>query len=228
LRVSALPNNTMTTDQVTCKKCGNCCKKGGPALHIQDLELIRSGKIPISSLITIRKGELVHNPLAGKIQPVSVELVKIVGTGRLWDCCYYNEDSGCTVYSDRPHACRILKCWDTTEILHLVEKDTLSRMDILNADDPLIPVIMEHERLCPCDDLRFIQDNFGRLTTQYKNEVEKRVRSDLRFRTRVTGDFQLKVSEELFYFGRPLFQLLEPLGIRISESITGVHLVWSE
>lgn len=218
----------MTTNQVTCRKCGNCCEKGGPALHSQDLELIRRGKIPISSLITIRKGELVHNPLAGKIQPVSVELVKIVGTGRLWNCWYYNKDSGCTVYSDRPHACRILKCWDTSEILDLVEKDTLSRLDILSGDDPLIPVILEHERLCPYKDLQFIQDNSGQLTTEYKNELEKRVRSDLRFRTRVTGDFQLKVSEELFYFGRPFFQLLEPLGIRISETSSGIHLIWRE
>lgn len=197
-------------------------------MHIQDLELIQSGKIPISSLITIRKGELVHNPLAGKIQPVSVELVKIVGTGRHWDCCYYDENKGCTVYDDRPYACRALKCWDTTEILDLVEKDTLSRLDILDKDDPLIPVIIEHERLCPCGDLRFIRDNWGRMSPIQRNELEKRVRSDLRFRTRVIGDFELKLSEELFYFGRPLFQLLEPLGIRISESSMGIHLVWGK
>jgi hypothetical protein len=109
-----------------------------------------------------------------------------------------------------------------------VEKDTLSRLDILSGDDPLVPVILEHERLCPCEDLQFIQDNSGRLSTEYKNELEKRVRSDLRFRIRVTGDFQLKVSEELFYFGRPLFQLLEPLGIRVSETPTGIHLIWRD
>ncbi len=64
-------------------------------MHIQDLELVGNGKIlklPVSSLITIRKGELAHNPLTQKIQPVTVELVKIVGTGRQWDCCYYNKE----------------------------------------------------------------------------------------------------------------------------------------
>ncbi len=195
-------------------------------MHVQDLELVRNGKIPVSSLITIRKGELAHNPLTEKIQPVMVELVKIVGTGRKWNCCYYNEDTGCTIYDDRPHACRVLKCWDTEEILELVETDTLSRFDILDKDDPLIPVIQEHERICPCDDLGLIQANLARLSDEKKKELERRVRGDLHFRTRVIADFQLKVSEELFYFGRPLFQLLQPLGARISETSTGIHLSW--
>jgi len=218
----------MATEQTGCSKCGNCCKQGGPALHIQDLELVRNGKIPVSSLITIRKGELAYNPLAEKIQPVTVELVKLVGTGRQWDCCYYDENLGCTIYEDRPYACRVLKCWDTGEILDLVETDTLSRFDILDKDDPLIPVIQEHERLCPCDDLGFIQENLGRLPDEKKNELEKRVRNDLRFRTRVIADFELKVNEELFYFGRPFFQLLQQLGVRISESSTGIHFNWGK
>ncbi len=228
MHISTFPENYMTNKQTVCKKCGNCCKQGGPALHIQDLELVKTGKIPVSSLITIRKGELAENPLARKVQPVTVELVKIVGTGRQWNCCYYDEGSGCTVYDDRPYACRVLKCWDTEEILSLVEKDTLSRLDILDKDDPLIPVILEHERICPCDDLGFIQVNLGRLSNSLKNELEKRVRADLRFRTRVIEDFQLKVSEELFYFGRPLFQLLQQLGVRVSESPAGVSLSWRE
>lgn len=216
----------MTTGQVTCKKCGSCCEKGGPALHTQDLDLVRSGRIPLSNLITVRKGELVHNPLTEKIQPVAVELVKIAGTRRLWVCCYYNRDSGCTVYANRPHACRMLKCWDTSEILDLVEKECLTRLDILGGDNPLIPAVLEHERLCPCDDLQFIQENADQLSVEYKKELEKRVRADLHFRAKVAGEFQLEVREELFYFGRPLFQLLEPLGIGISETSTGIHLVW--
>ncbi|GAB6191472.1 YkgJ family cysteine cluster protein [Desulfocastanea catecholica] len=218
----------MTTEQVACRKCGNCCKQGGPALHSQDLERIKSGKIPVSGLITFRKGELASNPLTGKIQPVAVELVKIAGTGRQWACCYYDAESGCTVYADRPHACRVLKCWDTRELLALVEKDTLSRCDILEIGDPLVAAIREHERICPCDDLGCVQANFGRLSEEQKNELEKRVRADLRFRTRAIGDFQLNVREELFYFGRPLFQLLQQLGVRIFETPAGIHLSWDK
>ena len=212
--------------QTSCRKCGNCCRQGGPSLHEHDLSLDHAGKIPISSLITIRKGELTENPLAGGIQPAGVELVKIVGTGREWDCCYYDGKKGCTIYSYRPLACVLLKCWDTAEILSIVEKETLCRLDILDSDDPLVPVIEEYERICPSPDFMDIREKRGRLSSSQKKELEKLVRNDLRFRTRVIRDFDLKLSEELFYFGRPLFQLLQPLGAFVSESPSGITLNW--
>jgi len=216
------------TKQNSCKRCGNCCKQGGPALHKQDLTLVHDGKIPISSLITIRKGELTDNPLAGTIRPVGVELVKIIGTGRQWDCCYFDEEKGCLIYENRPQACVVLKCWDTEEILKLVEKETLSRFDILSSDDPLIPVIREHERICPYPDLLHIKNNGSQLSSKLKKELEKLVRDDLRFRTRIIRDFDLKLSEELFYFGRPLFQLLQPLGATVVESQSEITLKWKQ
>ncbi len=218
----------MTSEQKECYQCGNCCKEGGPALHTGDIELVRNGDIPVSSLITIRKGELGLHPVSGKVQPVAVELVKIVGTGRQWVCCYFSAENGCTVYEKRPLACRALKCWNTEEITGLVEKDTLNRIDLLEEDDPIIPVIQEHERVCPCVDLQAVRTGSGLLTGKLKKDIEKRVRADLRFRARVISDFQLKVSEELFYFGRPLFQLLQQLGVRVSESQDGVHLEWPQ
>jgi len=210
--------------QISCRKCGNCCRQGGPSLHEHDLSLVRTGKIPISGLITIRKGELTDNPLAGGIHPAGVELVKIAGTGREWDCCYYDLKKGCTIYSYRPLACVLLKCWDTEEILSIVEKETLGRLDILSTDDPLVPVIEEHERICPLPDFMGIRGKRGRLSGSQERELEKLVRNDLRFRTRVIRDYDLKLSEELFYFGRPLFQLLQPLGVLVSESPSGITL----
>ncbi|MBW1636487.1 MAG: YkgJ family cysteine cluster protein [Deltaproteobacteria bacterium] len=214
------------TPQTSCRKCGNCCRQGGPSLHDADLGLVRTGKIPISSLIAIRKGELTENPLVRGVHPVGVELVKIVGTGREWDCCYYDVKWGCTIYEYRPLACVLLKCWDTGEILDIVEKETLSRLDILDSKHPLVPVIQEHERIFPLPDLMEIRGNRGRLSYQLEKELEKLVRGDLRFRTRVIRDFDLKLSEELFYFGRPLFQLLQPLGAFVTESSSGIILNW--
>lgn len=212
--------------QDRCKKCGNCCRQGGPALHKRDLSLVRDGIIPISSLLTIRKGELAHNPLTGTLQPAGVELIKIRGKGRQWECCYYDENKGCTVYKNRPQACVLLKCWDTEEVLALVEKETLSRFDILLSDDPLIPQIKEYECTSPCPDFLSIRDNRSRLPAKQQRRLEEQVRDDLRFRTRVTGDFNLSLHEELFYFGRPLFQLLQPLGAIIQETRSGITLRW--
>ena len=217
---------TVVTKQDSCNRCGNCCRQGGPALHKRDLDLVREGKIQLRSLITIRKGELTENPLAGGIQPAGVELVKIVGTGRQWNCCYYDEQKGCSIYQHRPQACVLLKCWDTKDILDIVEKETISRFDLLTFDDPLIPIINEHERICPAPDFMYIRNNGSRLPVQLEKDLQKRVRDDLRFRTRVIRDFDLKLSEELFYFGRPLFQLLQPLGAVVTEFQSEITLKW--
>lgn len=216
----------MQTETIQCKRCGECCEKGGPALHTQDAELVRNGDIPISSLITLRKGELAHNPVSGQVQPLTVELVKLTGTGRQWHCVYYASDAGCTIYDNRPHACRALKCWDTEDVLALVEKDTLDRIAILGDDHPMVPIIREHERICPCCDLAVVHDKKGKLSDSEKKKIEKAVRLDLRFRGRIIKDFDLKLSEELFYFGRPLFQLLQPFGVRIVEDKNEIYLKW--
>ena len=82
----------MKQKQTECYRCGICCQKGGPALHGQDLALVRGGQLPLGDLITIRCGELAYNPLSCTIEPVSEELVKIRGTGQEWCCCYYDPD----------------------------------------------------------------------------------------------------------------------------------------
>ena len=216
----------IATLQEDCEGCGKCCKEGGPALHRQDLDLVRSGKMPTTSLITIRKGELVHNPLTGTVQPVAVELVKITGTGRQWDCRYHDAGKGCTIYEYRPLACRVLKCWDTKEVLALVEKDTLSRMDILPVDHFILPAIREQERICPCHDLQQIHSKRHQLSTEMKEELQKKAGDEMRFRLQVVALFQLQLGDELFYFGRPFFQLLQALGVRVSESSLGIRLHW--
>lgn len=213
--------------QNSCRRCGACCIQGGPALHLQDLDLVRSGRIAQNRLITLRKGEMAHNPRTGKVQAVRAELVKIGGSGQDWRCSYYNAaDKGCGIYGHRPQACEALKCWDTVDILDLVEQDLLTRLDILAADNPMAPVIRELERICPCPDIEGIADGLYDLSTARKGEVEDMVGLDLRFRTKTVREHGLLLADELFYFGRPLFQLLQQLGIGVRETRTGVSLKW--
>lgn len=215
------------TLQNTCRRCGACCIAGGPALHRQDLDLVRSGRIPLNRLITLRKGELAHNPKSGKVQGIYHELVKIGGAGGGWRCSYFAEaKNGCGIYEHRPQACEVLKCWDTEKILELVEQDLLSRLDIMDTAHPLVPVIIEHERICPCPDLEEIAESLAALPTAAKKEVKVSVDRDLHFRARVVKEHGLQLTEELFYFGRPLFQLLQQLGVGITESPSGLVLHW--
>jgi Fe-S-cluster containining protein len=211
--------------QTECRRCGTCCLNGGPALHTKDLELIRGGQLPINRLITIRKGELADHPLTGRVQAVECELVKICGTGRDWRCFYFSTSRGCTIYATRPIACRILKCWDPTEIAALVEKETLTRLDILAEGEPLRSLVEEHERLCPCPDMELIRRSLSSgLLNGLLDDLQRRVDADLNFRSRVVKDYDISLAEELFCFGRPIFQLLQALGIGISETAGRIRL----
>lgn len=217
----------MSNKQDSCRRCGKCCNEGGPALHGPDLELITSGRIPLSALITLRKGELAHNPVIRKIAAIENELVKLKGTGREWNCYYYDsQENSCTIYDFRPQACGVLKCWAPDDLLEMVGKDTLSRFDILQEDNPLRSIISEHERLYPCPDMEEIASLSADMSDTMKRSLQKLANEDLRFRTRVVKEFDLKLSDELFYFGRPVFQLLQPLGARVSESALGIELSW--
>jgi Fe-S-cluster containining protein len=212
----------MKENQKDCLRCGTCCTNGGPALHSEDLRLIQEGELPLAQLITIRAGELAHNPLTGRLQPVKNELVKISGVGRQWNCCFLDpEEKSCTVYDKRPKACRVLKCWDTKEIEELIEKDTIKRLDIISENDPVHPFVLEHDALYPCPDMIA-------LTAGEKSErsdgLEDLVNNEIGYRTRVVERFDFSLGEELFYFGRPIFHLLVSVGAQVNE-VNGKLLV---
>lgn len=211
--------------QTTCLRCGACCRKGGPALHGDDLPLVRDGHLPLANLITIRRGELAHNPLTDKIEPVARELVKIRGTGGHWCCCYYDAaNKGCSIYGNRPVACGVLKCWQPEQILALVGQDLLGRLDILEEADPLRPYVLEYERLCPCPDMGEVEKNLAGQPEELLPSLEMQVNRDIAFRDQVVRQLHLSPAQETFLFGRPLFQLLQALGVMVSESPQGLRL----
>ena len=211
--------------QIACRCCGKCCLDGGPALHQQDLEILREGVLSLDKLITIRQGELVRVPFQKELKPAATELVKISGRQQDWTCVYFDREQGCTIYQARPFACRALKCWDMDELLAIVEKETLTRFDILPENDPLLPWMREHELACSCSELRFFLED-GSLPEELRPLFEQKVRDDLRIRQHIVSRYHIRLEEELFRFGRPLFQQLAALGVRFSESINGLKILW--
>jgi Fe-S-cluster containining protein len=207
-----------------CRRCGTCCLQGGPALHTDDLRLIKSGIIPWSSLITVRRGELVHHPLAKGVRAARVELVKLAGSGRQWTCRYFAD--GCTIYDHRPLACRALKCWHTQEVEALMEKDTLSRLHILDEDHPLVPAIHLQDKEFPCELFAEIHSGRSEPEAGTSAELERRANLELRWRSELVARHSLGLDEELFFFGRPYFQLLQALGFAVSETGSGLRLSW--
>ena len=216
------------TLQSECKRCGTCCEKGGPALHTQDLPLIEKGFLSFDNIISIRSGELAHDPVSNSIEPVKVELLKIRGIKDSWACIFYDKaGNGCSIYDHRPIACKVLKCWDTDDILELAGKDLISRLDIVKEGNPLRERLIEHEELFPCPDLKTISKTISHSSKKTVKKLERIINKDLAYRIRATGEFNLSVSQELFYFGRPLFQLLIPLGFTARETSSGIKLKFS-
>ena len=203
-----------------CIRCGTCCKKGGPSLHREDIRILLDGHIERESLITIRKGELAVSPLSGRPEPIKKELIKFAGKGKGWLCCFYDEkESSCTIYAHRPLECRLLKCWDTAQLLSVLGKDTLARTDILSEDDPIVGFIETHEQDCS---IRMAEDLVSLLLDKNDDpeslaKLTALVHQDLAIRSKAISEFGLSLEAELFLFGRPLFKVLSARGFQFMK-----------
>ena len=216
------------TENITaCIRCGTCCRKGGPALHKEDKKILLKGHISYHHLITIRKGELAFTPLSSKPEPVKQELVKIAGKGKSWACLFYEKkQSSCAVYEKRPLECRLLKCWDTSDILSITGKGTITRSDLINPADAVMKLIETHEKECPVYETENLISNLSKKTGKSKSlaRLTELVCKDMDIRSRAVAEFDLPLSIELFIFGRPLFKLLNSRGIFIREIMGKISL----
>jgi Fe-S-cluster containining protein len=195
-----------------CKRCGACCKDGGPALHIDDLPLLANGHIKRHNLITVREGEPVFSPISGKVEPAAKEFIKISGTGDTWVCCFYQAgNSICGIYEHRPLECRTLKCWDTDELTGLIFKNVITRFDIIEKDDPLMAGIKRHTQECPYENLRLAAKMHNAAASI--DACHRLINKDLAIRQNAIWQYNLSLGQELFYFGRPMFQSLSYYGL---------------
>lgn len=209
----------MTTDsQRGCIRCGTCCRKGGPVLHHQDKEIIRAGHASYHHLITIRKGELVFDPLTGGFKPAAQELIKVRGQGKEWCCVFFDAArSACTIYPHRFLECRLLKCWDPADLLAVIGKETLVRADLINPGDPILEMIALHEKECSYEKVEHL---IATLTKPQNRaaalvQLKELVRKDLAIRFYAVAELGLREEFELFIFGRPLFNYLEARGLKL-------------
>lgn len=200
------------TNTKQCRQCGTCCRKGGPALSREDLDLVRQGYIRHDQLVTIRQGETGYNPATGRLEPVPVELLKIRGQGSGWTCLFLAEEgNGCTIYTHRPATCRLLQCWQPEALLATIYQNTLRRADLINPGDPILAEIERHERACPGKAFTdLLAEGRG---TENLARLSELVRADLAIREEVGQKTGISLELECFLFGRPLFKQLAGSGI---------------
>ena len=60
-----------------CRQCGTCCRKGGPALHVEDSYLLEEGIIQLQDLVTFRAGELVRDTSNNGVVPLPAEIATL-------------------------------------------------------------------------------------------------------------------------------------------------------
>ena len=129
----------------------------GPALHTEDLNLFDPDQLGGKQPGYNQEREMVYLPLSKVPHQADHEFVKIQGRGGDWSCTFFERlSSACTIYDKWPIACRLLKCWDTEDILNISGKRLLSRFDIIQDADPILAFIRHHEKACPIPPLNDI------------------------------------------------------------------------
>lgn len=208
-----------------CLRCGTCCRQGGPALHNEDRQLIASGALPLSQLVTIRRDEPAHNPLLDEVVASDAEFIKIKGQGNSWSCVFFDQvNNGCHIYQTRPLECRLLFCRDTGPLAEIMGRDLLSRQQLLPENDAVLSLLDQLEEECSYRLVNILladKDNDQSETTKQLSDL---VRADLAIRDTFLRNFPKRQQEELFLFGRPLFLVLAPYGFRLVEKDGGINL----
>ncbi len=215
---------------ITCQRCGTCCRKGGPLLHTSDLPIL--GQICLSNLLTLRKAELVHDPVQNRLLPLENEVIKIAGTGEKaypWHCVLHNA-SGCNLHPLRPAQCQALFCQDTEPLKAQYQQERVARKDVLCPD--LWALAQAHEEQCPLTPLVTLAQEAQQSTTQSDTpltsscaeEILEHVRYDAAFRQLCTEKGAAPVELLPLLLGRPTPIFLRSLGLAVRKNKQNGHI----
>jgi len=203
-----------------CDHCGTCCLKGGPALHNDDLELIETGRLPITSLYTIRAGEVAYNNVDGCLIQLHAELIKIKSHVDSRACMFYDEsDRACRIYENRPCECGKMECWNTAGIESLYSESRLTRKKVLKKMNWLQDLVDSHEEKCSYDEIKKLLKLREAGDQNSTKRLQEIINYDMHLR-----DLAIKKGEmpaEIFDFlmGRPLVVIVsQQFGIKINPS----------
>lgn len=201
-----------------CKRCGTCCEKGGPVLHVDDMAFLKKGIVSMDQLQVIRKGELAFNPFKELVEPVPLEMIKLA-SGESWECPFHQKIkgcSGCEIHTNRPMECRLLKCWDTKDIQAVTYNDCLSRFDLLGLDNDIRAELLEHENRCSYSELWRLISGVTRADAGSLKPVQRILSTDLEIHQKLVADFHLNLQQELFYCGQPMFRVIREEAFSVS------------
>ena len=212
-----------------CRRCGECCQRGGPAFHHIDRPLIERGLIPAACLYTIRPGEPVRDNVAGHLAFAETDIIKIKGRDEEWACCFLATDGqSCRIYEDRPVECRRMQCWDTRAIETLYQQERLTRRDLLGGIDGLWDLIADHEERCAYSRLQELATQLA--ADDHESalaEIRDMVAYDRSLRALMVEQGRAKEDMLDFLLGRPLTETLPGFHIQVEHEANQIRLVYS-
>jgi Fe-S-cluster containining protein len=155
----------------SCVQCGECCRKGSPTLQLEDLDLLRQGKLPWHELVTLRRSEPVHSPFQEKLFFLLDERIKIREKAGTKECVLFDaETDQCAVYANRPVQCRAQACWDPSVAKQMADQPYLTRRDIFKGVELLLDLMKEHDQRCGFEKLN---SAFRRLEESEGKEIDQ-------------------------------------------------------
>jgi len=210
--------NQKTSGQITeCARCGICCGKGGPALHDEDRDLVDSGILSLTSLFTIRKGELALDNIGGGLICLPSEIIKIKTHVNSTACIYFDDsNNSCGVYDGRPMECRVLECWNTDAVENLYTRNRLTREDVLENIPWLQELANTHEAECAMDIVKSLVERREAGDPDAAPRLGELVRYDLHYRELLVEKGGLPSEMMDFLFGRPLPEIIpRQFGVKV-------------
>ena len=208
-----------------CQRCGTCCRKGPPGLHLEDASLYSGGVLRKEHLLTLRNGERVYDNVQGRISRLEREMVRIKADSE-GGCVFLDRETNlCMIYASRPVECRALQCWDTSEITRVYHRDRLTRLDLVAAGSALGEIMQAHEEDCGLDRAERLASRIKQSGEQAAlQELGSLLDRDAALRKELQEKAQA-VSEVLdFIFGRPLPELLARAGLRVLSTPEGYRI----
>lgn len=215
----------LSDEQTQCRRCGTCCRNGGPTLHLEDQPLVDAGKIPLKFLMTFRQGEPVYDNVADRIAPSVTDIIKIKAKpGTPSQCPFYHpEGKGCRIYDHRPLECKTLECWDAAGIEAIYNTRRLTRRHLLAKVDGLWTLVMDHQELCDYGHIAGLADSIRQQPddSALQRELLELVCYDQSIRQITVEQSKIDTQMLEFLFGRPLDFTISLFQLKLAKGPQG-------
>jgi Fe-S-cluster containining protein len=209
-----------------CRRCGTCCRKGGPALHIEDQPLVDTGKIALKQLLTIRQGEPAFDNVADRIAPAVTDIIIFkAAQGTPSQCFFYNhQDKGCRIYDHRPLECKALHCWDAAEIETIYNTRRLTRRHLLANVEGLWELVVDHQQCCDYGHIADLAANIRRQPHDHNRQSEllELIHYDQSIRQIIVERSKIDRGILDCLFGRPLSFTIIMFQLKLSKGARGM------